>query len=567
MIKYVSNLIIMFVLILGCSQIPRSYVVPKNTVKIPVKSGVYPELTLSDKLRGELNDFKNCYDIHFYRLNVDVDILSERISGIVEFHANVIADLDTVQFDLYKNLEIEKIIHNNQSVEYYRVENSVYAILPNHSPDEQIEFTVSYSGIPKKAVRPPWDGGFVWSKDKNNNPWIGVACEGDGASLWWPNKDHPTEEPDSMEIIITVPSNLVAVSNGKFVAKDILENDSSDFIVEKARYTWSVKNPINNYNVTLNIGDYVVVSDTLMNNTGVQFIDHYVLSYSKEVASEHFKQAIDVVHYFEKVFGEYPWWEDGYRLVETPYRGMEHQSAIAYGNEFENSNNYYTYDLVDYIILHETAHEWWGNNVTACDGADVWIHESFGTYAEVMYIEEKLGKLTSIDYLMTKRKNIRNLLPMKGPRHVNYWGFDDVYWKGAWMIHTLRSVINDDPLFYNILLEFQIENRKSIVCTEDFIQFVNEKTNDNYHYFFDQYLYNRKPPTFEYFVSNDQLTYQWTDVNDDFEMPLIIVVNKTPVTIYPSTSSQNITIPLHAIIEIPERYYYMAVGVYNILCK
>ena len=559
MIKYVIIVMVLFVFMQGCRQAPTPSPISKNTVNIPIESGVYPEVSESDLLRGELNAFKNCYDIHFYRLNIDVNILSEQVSGSVEFHANVKADLDTVQFDLYNNLHIEKIVHNEQILDFYRAENSVYAILPDHSEGDNIEFTVFYSGSPKKAIRPPWDGGFVWSKDKNNNPWIGVACEGDGASLWWPNKDHPTEEPDSMEIIITVPSDVVAVSNGTFVSKEILKTDSSIHKNEKARYTWSVKNPINNYNVTVNIGDYVVVSDTLVNKSGVQHIDHYVLSYNKEVASEHFKQAIDVVHYFEKVFGEFPWWEDGYRLVETPYRGMEHQSAIAYGNEYKNSNNYYIYDLVDYIILHETAHEWWGNSVTACDGADVWIHETFGTYAEVMYIEEKLGRLTSIDYLMAKRKNIRNLLPMKGPNHVNYWGFDDVYWKGAWMIHTLRSVINDDPLFYNILLEFQLQNRKSIVCTEDFIQFVNVMTNNDFQYFFDQYLFNRKPPTFEYLVLDDKLTFQWEDVNNDFKMPLIVQINKEPVTIYPSTSRQEITIPLHAVIEIPERYYYMAI--------
>jgi len=541
------------ILITGCSTIGHRYVPSRDTVKIPEKPGKYERVTESDRLRGELNAFKSCYDVTFYDLNIDVNIEEKSIRGWVEFRANALETLDTIQFDLNHRLKISSIRHRGSEIPYYRKADAVFAILPSVQAGGELIFRVDYYGQPVAAKNAPWDGGFVWTTDKNKKPWVGVACEGEGASLWWPNKDHPSEEPDSMRITITTAAELTAIANGRL--REI--RDNPDF--QTRSFIWVVNNPINNYNVTLNIGDYVEVQDTLQNISGTHRMSHMVLSYNRGVAETHFLQARDVLHVFEKYYGPYPWWEDGYKLVETPYRGMEHQSAVAYGNGFKNSNNYYIYDLIDYVILHETAHEWWGNNVSACDGADVWLHEAFATYSEVIYLEEKLGRLVSVDYLMNKRRFIRNSRPMVGPRNVNYWGFDDVYWKGAWVLHTLRSVIDDDPLFFDILYQFQVRYTKSIVCTEDFIQMVNQLTGEDYTYFFSQYLFTRKPPVFSYLIEENEIKFQWTGVEPSFRMPMYITVNKRNIRIQPSTDLQSLQIPVHSTIEIPDRYFYMAV--------
>ncbi len=265
----------------------------------------------------------------------------------------------------------------------------------------------------------------------------------------------------------------------------------------------------------------------------------------------------EVIHFFEKIFGDYPFWEDGYKLVETPYAGMEHQSAIAYGNGYTTSGRYYIYDLVDYIILHETAHEWWGNSLTACDGADVWLHESFATYSEVLYIEEKLGRLVSIDYLKKKRSRISNKFPMVGPRNVNYWGFDDVYWKGAWVLHTLRSVINNDDIFFTWLKESQKKFRHSVICSDEFIKFTNEEIDIDLDYFFQQYLFDRKPPIIDFYQDDSTFYYKWSGVHDKFIMPVDILVNKKRNRIYPTLQFQTMKIAKHSLIEVLDKEFYI----------
>ncbi len=538
----------------GCSRVTsHQYTSRWGEVIIPQEGGKYTPVSEKDRLRGELNRYKTCYDINFYDLNIQVSPDDRFLKGYVVFHAVTLAETDTIQFDLYENMVISRITGGrDEEIPFYRKYNSVFAILPEMNINEKFILRVEYSGKPVVAKRAPWDGGFVWTKDENGNPWVAVACEGDGASLWWPNKDHPSEEPDSMAINITVPQGLVAVSNGRLSGITPLGNDL-------VTYRWFVRNPINNYNVTLNVGDYVTVQDTVVNNSGIHNIDHYVLSYHQDVAGRYFTRARDVIHVLEKYFGEYPWWDDGYKLVEAPYRGMEHQSAIAYGNGFKSGEYYYIYDLTDYIILHETAHEWWGNNITACDGADVWLHEAFASYSEILYIEDKSHPLISVDYLMGKRKRIRNEFPMAGPQGVNYWGFDDVYWKGAWILHTLRSVIDDDELFMGILKGFQTRFSKQIVCSEDFIQFVNEMTDSDYSYFFKQYLYDRRPPVFRYSVENEELKYRWEGVVPGFDMPMDIRLNGERLRLYPHENLQTMRIPEHSIVEILDKYFYVAI--------
>ena len=540
-----ATLIVICLFIIGCSH----YQISKKGISIPNKPGKYPKVTEENQLRGELTPYRTCYDVSFYDLDIELDIEEKSISGNCQIHARALTSFDTLQVDLFKNMEILSIQINNENSTFYRKHNAVFIETPRVEKGDNFEISIQYEGVPIKAKNPPWDGGFVWKKDQNGNPFIGVTCEGIGASSWWPNKDHPSDEPDSARLSITVPDTLIAVGNGQL--ESINNTDST------ATFTWLAQNPINNYNITLNIGDYVIISDTLINSSGVQKLNHYVLSYNEETAQRYFPQVREVIHFFEKVFGEYPFWKDGYKLVETPYAGMEHQSAIAFGNKYTISGYNYMYDLVDYIILHETAHEWWGNSLTACDGADVWLHESFATYSEVLYVEEKLGVLVSIDYLKKKRPYISNKLPMVGPRDVNYWGFDDVYSKGAWVLHTLRSVINDDELFFKLIKESQREFQHSVVCTEEFIKFIDNETNMNLDYFFQQYLFDRKPPVFEYVQDDSTFHYKWSGVHDKFIMPLDIMINKDRIRLHPTAQYQSLSIKNHSLIEVLDKEFYI----------
>ncbi len=521
-------------------------------IHVPKKAAKYPKVKLSDKLRGELTDLRTCYDVSFYNLQVEVFPDQKFIQGTNEISAHVVNDFTRLQVDLYKNMEVTKITFRGEELSFTRKDEAIFINFPEISAGDDIRFTIFYEGHPQIAKRPPWDGGFVWQTDADGSPWIGVACEGDGASLWWPNKDHPSDEPDSMRVTVTVPDSLFAVSNGRLLSTT--DEDSG-----RKSYRWGIHNSINNYNVTLNIGKYLSISDTLMNASGTHDLTYYVLGYHQEVAAEHFKQAKDVLHVYEKYYGEYPWWEDSYKLVESPFAGMEHQSSVAYGQGFTNTaRGYYnTFNAVDYIILHETAHEWWGNSITACDGADVWLHESFATYSEVLYMEEKFGPTISTEYLNQRKSVIRNARPLVGPRNVNYWGFDDVYFKGAWILHTLRSVIADDDLFFNILKGFAVDNAKSVVCTEDFINYVNDKTDQDYLPFFQQYLMDRVPPTLVYEQTDSTFTYRWTNIAEGFNMPLDIMVNKHKIRINPTPEFQTLPIQAHALVEIADRYFYI----------
>ena len=328
---------------------------------------------------------------------------------------------------------------------------------------------VYYEGKPLEAKNPPWDGGFVWEKDKKGRPFISVACEGDGANIWWPLKDHIADEPEEgATMVFTVPSDLFCVSNGRLL--EVLNSSDKD----KKTFTWTVNNPINNYNISVQIGNYVSIQDTIIRGTKIDTLTYYVLDYHEEVGRNHFKQSKDIIRFFEKYFGEFQWWDDGYKLVEVSYLGMEHQSAVTYGNNWSNwggerswTNKYY--GIVDGLLFHETAHEWWGNSVTAIDPAHMWIHEGIAVYSEAMFIEDKLGYNVMIDFMLEKRRGISNKQPIVGPINQNYWAFGDSYNKGAWVLHTLRHIIDNDKVWFKILKDFAVDNAKKHVSTEDFM--------------------------------------------------------------------------------------------------
>ena len=533
----------------SCSSTRQMMSRQRLDMEIPEKAEPYPKPTPRAKLLGELTAPRTCYDVTFYELNIDIDLDNRMIAGYVDFYAWAVNTFTELQFDLAKNMVLDEVNYKGRSLTYTREEDAVFVTFPAVQAGTQFQFRVTYHGKPAEAKKPPWDGGFVWEKDKAGRDFVGVACEGDGASLWWPCKDHPTEEPDSMAINITVPSNIMCVANGRLREK--VETDV------KTSYKWFVTKPINNYNVSVNIANYAVIADTIHSVTGIQPVTYYVLDYNETVAREHFKEARAMMRSLEKFFGPFPFWEDGYKLVETPYLGMEHQTAVAYGNDFKTYERGIRtiYGYMDYIILHETAHEWWGNNITACDGADVWLHEGFAVYSEVLYVEDQLGYPMSIHYLLELRRGIQNRRAIVGPRGEYYWGFEDAYNKGAWILHTLRSVLDDDAMFFGILKGFQQEFAAQIVCTEDLVEYINNATVKDFTPFFDQYIFDRRPPTLEYSLTKDKLLYRYTGILPEFSMPVNVLVNKDEVRLQPSMATQTLTIPDYATVQIMDWEY------------
>ena len=533
----------------SCSSTRQMMSRQRQDMEIPEKAEPYPDPTPRAKLLGELTAPRTCYDVTFYELNIDIDLDDRMIAGYVDFYAWAVNEFTELQFDLAKNMVLDEVNYKGRSLTYTREEDAVFVTFPAVQAGRKFQFRVTYHGEPAQAKKPPWDGGFVWEKDKAGRDFVGVACEGDGASLWWPCKDHPTEEPDSMAINITVPSDIMCVANGRLREK--VETDV------KTTYKWFVTKPINNYNVSVNIANYAVIADTIHSVTGIQPATYYVLDYNEAVAREHFKEARVMMRSLEKFFGPFPFWEDGYKLVETPYLGMEHQTAVAYGNDFKTYERGIRtiYGYMDYIILHETAHEWWGNNITACDGADVWLHEGFAMYSEVLYVEDQLGYPMSIHYLLERRRGIQNRRAIVGPRGEYYWGFEDAYNKGAWILHTLRSVLDDDTMFFGILKGFQQEFASQIVCTEDLVEYINSVTGQDFKPFFDQYIFDRRPPTLEYSLTKDKLLYRYTGILPEFSMPVNVLVNKDEVRLQPSMATQTLTIPDYATVQIMDWEY------------
>jgi len=516
-----------------------------------------PELTQNNFLIGNLNENRSSYRVSFYDINIDFNIDKKSLNGFVSIKAESIRDLDRLQIDLAENLNIKKITHKNQNLSFSR---EFDAVLINFrsiiKKDSIFEFTVFYEGIPQGAENPPWAGGFTWSKDKDGRDWIAVSCEGEGARIWWPNKDHITAEGDSVRMAYTVPSNLVAVGNGKL-------RSVKDF-GDKTTYEWFVRNPINNYNVSVQIGNYIAVQDTFLKGNDTHFMNHYVLDYNRELASNFFPQSKEVLRFYEKYFGDYQWYEDGYKLVEVPYLGMEHQSAVTYGNGFSmyngvRSKSWPMYGVIDPLIIHETGHEWFGNSVTASDPTHIWIHEGLQVYSEALYFEDKFKSYeVGVHYLNTLKNRIVNEIPIVGYENENHWALHgDTYMKGAWVMHTLRSVINNDDIWFRILKEFMTENAKGFANTEDFFNKVKEKSGSDFWYFAKQYFYSPNQPQLEYYQTDARYFYRWNNVNDDFIMPIDLLVNGKEKRVIPSIRFQSFEISKHSQIEVADWKFYV----------
>lgn len=479
----------------------------------------------ADTLRGMLRPERTCFDVTFYDLNLTVDIPGKSIQGYVDIHFKVVEKTRLIQLDLYQNLEINEISFHGDPLEFERKYDAVFVHLPLELPvNSTAVIRVEYGGQPTAARNAPWDGGFVWKTDRLGRPWVAVACEGDGASLWWPCKDHLSDEPDSVAINISVPDGLTCASNGNLRSTEKLTNGNTT-------WKWFVSYPINTYNVSVNIANYSHFSDIYTSPDGDSLaLDYYVLDYNLEKAKKHFQQVKPMLACYEKYLGKYPFWKDGYALIETPYLGMEHQSGIAYGNEY---NRGYKGGMIpkdmdwDYLIIHESGHEYFGNSISVSDHADMWIHESFTTYLEALYVECEYGYEDYLRYLEGQRGMIRNVKPMVGPRDVNFhdFGSSDHYFKGAWVLHTFRHALNNDELFFQFLKDYHERFKFTSTSTAEFLEFVKGYFAKDWSAFWEQYLFYKDVPTLFFEIKKKGegscVTYEWENVTEGFDMPII----------------------------------------------
>lgn len=491
--------------------------------------------TRDDTLRGMLRFERICFDVTFYDLHVRFDIPNKSIWGRNDIHFWVKESTERLQIDLFENMAVDSILLVDDLGEvtpcrYLRDGNAIFVDLPKRlNPDKKIYvLRVVYHGKPHEARMPPWDGGFVWKKDQNENPWITVACEGIGASLWWPLKDHLSDEPDSMRISLTVPKSLFAVSNGELYS---IEYDETQ---KWATYEWFVLYPINSYNVTFYIGDYYHFQDYFSDpQMGKLQLDFYVLRRNAKQALEFLpKEVKKTLKAFHHYLGPYPFWVDGYGLAEAPYWGMEHQSAIAYGNHFKLNR----WDF-DYIIVHESAHEWFGNHISAVDLADLWIHESFATYAEALFVEYYHGYDSALKYLESQKGMIWNRYPIIGPRDVNFenFGDNDMYFKGAWFLNTLRSCIDNDQKWFRWFLALYEDFGMKTISSDSILLHFNRFFQVDYTPIFRQYLCHPYPPRVEVKMKKKKqekekgvlITFRFITEETPFEMPIEWVNQKT----------------------------------------
>lgn len=482
--------------------------------------------TRADSLRGSLTPLRTCYDINYYHLDVKFDIDQKYISGSNQFKFTATQDFTKLQFDLFANLKIDKVVYKGQELPYTREFNAVFITFPQTITKGSVdEFTVFYFGNPTIAKRAPWDGGIVYTTDSLGKPWVATACQGIGASIWWPTKDHQYDEVDSALISISVPNGLKDVSNGRLRKVTKLKDGYT-------RFDWFVANPINNYDIEANIGDYVHYDGIYQGEKGKLTMDYWPLSYNLNKAKKQWNEnATKMLKSFEYWFGPYPFYEDGYKLVETPHLGMEHQSGTAYGNHYQNG--YLGRDLSgtgwglkwDFIVVHESGHEWFGNNITSKDVADMWIHESFTNYSESLFIETYYGKQAGQEYVHGTRLAIQNDRPIVGPYGVNREGSGDMYYKGGNLLNMIRTVINDDEKWRSILRGLNKTFYHQTVTYDQVVDYITTQSGMNLAPIFDQYLHYKNIPILEFISAEGKLLCRWINVsNKTFNMPVRVRV-------------------------------------------
>jgi len=496
--------------------------------------------TRQDTLRGSITKERAWWDLKYYHLDVKVNPSDKAISGSNTVRYTVLTESNKMQIDLQQPMNITKVTQNGKDLKFER-EGNVFFITLNEKQKvgDTKEIVISFSGKPKEAVKAPWDGGFSWKKDKNGKDFIATSCQGLGASVWWPCKDHMYDEVENMLISVNVPGDLTEVSNGRLKSVKKEKDGTKTF-------NWYVSNPINNYGVNINIGDYVNFSEVFKGEKGDLDCNYYVLRDNLALAKEHFKDAPKMLKAFENWFGPYPFYEDSYKLVEVPYLGMEHQSSVTYGNEYKKG--YLGRDLsgtgwglkFDFIIIHESGHEWFANNITYKDIADMWIHESFTNYSESLFLEYYYGKEAGAEYVIGCRRGIENDKPIIGHYDVNNEGSGDMYPKGANMLHTIRQIVNDDAKWKSILRGLNKTFYHQTVTSKQIEDYINEQSGINFNRVYAQYLTTTQIPVFEYMFKNGTLGYHWTNCVSKFDMPGKVKINGVEMMLKPTTEWQSV---------------------------
>jgi len=517
-------------------------------LQLPVVAHVLAQtenITPQERLRGSVTPEREWWDLLHYDLQVEFILERRRLIGSNTITFKTLKPGNKMQIDLQPPLAITKITHGDAQLKFERDGNVYWVMFEKELPkgiEDKIE--VFYEGIPTASKNPPWEGGITWGRDDLGDPFINTTCEGIGASIWWPNKDHGADEPDrGMQISVTVPENLVAVSNGR------LKKTDHDVAAKKKTYHWEVVNPINNYGVNVNIGNYINLSDKYQGKNGVLDIEYWVLPHQKDAAMKQFKEVRRMLEAFEYWFGKYPFYEDGYKLVTVSYPGMEHQSSVTYGNWFRNG--YLQRDpcacgvgfKFDFIIVHESAHEWFGNNISMKDAADMWIHEGFANYAENLFVEYHFGKKDAEDYVVGTRRSIRNDRPVIGTYGTNREGSGDMYPKGGNMLHTIRQIINDDEKWRSILHGLNADFWHQTVTTEQIESYITKKAGINFSEVFDQYLRTTKIPLLKYTVNGKTVSFNYERVLPGFAMPVRVMINGKEAVIRPNETKQTLEYP------------------------
>jgi aminopeptidase N len=498
-----------------------------------------------DKLRGFVSSERAWWDLLHYDIDIKVEPDKKFISGSNTIEYRVLRARQTMQIDLQSPMRIVKITQCGENLSYKISGNAYFIELKSEQKIDDInKITIHFRGNPKEAINPPWDGGIVWKKDLNQKDFIANANQSVGASTWLPCKDHPYDEPENgISIKVTVPENLMDVSNGRLIS--IKSNHD-----KTKTYHWKVSNPINSYAINISIGDYKHFSQKYNGVNGVLDCDYYVLPYNLEKAKEQFEQVPKMLEAFEYWFGPYPFYNDGYKMIEVPYLGMEHQSAITYGNGF--NNGYLKGDLsftgwglkFDFIIIHESGHEWFANSITTEDVADMWIHEGFTTYSEVLYLDYHFGTKAGNEYLIGIRKNIKNDKPIIGKYNVNTRGSNDMYYKGANIIHIIRQLIDNDDEFRDLLRGLNKRFYHQIVTSEQIENYIMEQTGLELSTFFDQYLRTKKVPVLEYKIKGTTINYRYKNILKEFRLPVKVYINNKEKWIEPSKEWKELNVDI-----------------------
>ncbi|WP_206486165.1 M1 family metallopeptidase [Thalassotalea sp. G2M2-11] len=490
-----------------------------------------------DVLRGAITPERAWWDLSHYDLAIQVDPKARTIAGSNTMTYRVLAQQKDLQIELQAPMTLNKVTQNGKTLTVKK-DGYSYFIQPltGQKIGSEQTITLHFSGTPRVAERAPWDGGITWSKDENGLDFIASSNQGIGASIWWPNKDHGYDEPDNgVDIRVEVPEHLVDVSNGRLI------NTTHNKAAKTKTYHWRVVNPINNYGVNINIGDYVHFGEKYQGENGQLDMDYWVLRDNLSKAKKQFKDAKRTIEALEYWFGPYPFYQDSYKLVEAPYLGMEHQSSVTYGNGYQNG--YLGRDrsdagpgmLFDFIIVHESGHEWFANNVTSKDIADMWIHESFTNYSESLFLEYHYGKEAAFKYIRGQRINIANQQPIIGQYNIHSEGSSDMYDKGGNMLHTIRQIVNDDKKWRNILRGIGKTFYHQTVTTKQIEDFISEKAGQDLSPFFDQYLRDNRIPTLEYYLKKDSIRFRWSNVKPGFNMPVRAFINGKATWITPTT--------------------------------